>query len=76
LVVAIGDAVFVGDIVRGKILNKKKPTRHLFVCDPIQNLTNIERIAQLRDISYWYPGHGGPIAYKSMRQFINKEKLK
>ncbi|MEO0573764.1 MAG: MBL fold metallo-hydrolase [Bacteroidota bacterium] len=76
LVVSIGDAVFVGDIVRGKTLNKKKPTRHLFVCDPIQNLKNIERIAQLNDVKYWYPGHGGPIAHEEMEQFINKEKLK
>ncbi len=76
LIVYLGDAVFVGDIIRGKTLNKKKPTRHLFVCDFDQNLANIEAISKLKGVKHWYPGHGGPLVQEDVKQFINKEKSK
>ena len=76
LVVTIGDAVFVGDIIRGKTLNKKKPTRHIFVCDFDQNLLNIETISQFKNAKYWYPGHGGRLKLEDIQQFITKEKSK
>ncbi len=76
LVVTIGEAVFVGDIIRGKALNKKKPARHIFVCDFDQNLTNIETISRFKNVNYWYPGHGGPLQLEEIQRFITKEKSK
>ena len=76
LVVKIGEAVFVGDIIRGKSLNKTKPTRHIFICDFGQNLKNIERISKLKNVRKWYPGHSGPFTQRAVTRFINKEKSK
>ena len=76
LVFKTGNSVFVGDIIRGKTLNKKKPTRHIFVCDFDKNLGNIKRIAGLEGIEYWFPGHGGPLKQKDIQKFIGKESSK
>lgn len=76
LVIKISNAVFVGDIIRGKTFNKEKPTRHIFVCDFENNLKNIQTISNLKGIEYWYPGHGGPMKQKDVLTFIEKEKLK
>lgn len=76
LMVKIENSVFVGDIIKGQMLNKDKPARHIFVCDYGQNLMNIEKIAALEDVAYWYPGHGGPLRQEDVKKFIDKENLK
>ena len=76
LVISIGNAVFVGDIIRGKALQNKKPARHIFVCDFDQDLMNIETVAKIKGIQTWFPGHGGPLNQNDVLRFIHKEKSK
>ncbi len=76
LVISIRTAVFVGDVIRGKALQSKKPTRHVFVCDYDKNLKNIETISKIEGVQTWFPGHGGPLVQEDVLKFISKEKLK
>lgn len=76
LVISIGKAVFVGDIIRGKVLQNKKPTRHIFVCDFDQDLINIETVATIKGVQTWFPGHGGPLGQEDVLKFLNEEKSK
>nr|WP_298999312.1 MBL fold metallo-hydrolase [uncultured Allomuricauda sp.] len=72
--IEVGDALFVGDLIRGKVLNSKKPAYHLFICDLQDNLQDIEELSQKSHINWWYPGHGGPIATNDIKAFIYKEQ--
>ncbi|PRX54902.1 MBL fold metallo-hydrolase [Flagellimonas meridianipacifica] len=71
LYVEMGDAIFVGDLIRGQTLNKKKPAYHLFMCNLEENLKQIKRLADKTHIKMWYPGHGGPLSAKKVRTFID-----
>ncbi len=70
LYIEMNDIIFVGDLIRGQVLNKKKPAYHLFMCDLADNLKNIRMLADKAHIKWWYPGHGGPLSAQKIKEFI------
>ncbi|MEM7487214.1 MAG: MBL fold metallo-hydrolase [Bacteroidota bacterium] len=73
LYIEMGDAVFVGDLIRGQILNRKKPAYHLFMCNLKDNLQHIKTLATKTYLQRWYPGHGGPLSTEKIKEFINSK---
>ena len=74
LVVMMHNIAFVGDLIKGKSLNKTKPSFHIFMCDLSENLKDIQAIAQNEATHQWYLGHMKPVSRKSVLEFINKNK--
>ncbi len=74
LFVEMDDAVFVGDLIRGQILNPKKPAYHIFMCNLEENLQQIKKLANKTHIKMWYPGHGGPLSAQKITEFIKTNK--
>lgn len=53
--------VFVGDLIRGGIVNSCKPTRHFMMCDLEDNDADIRYVLDKTPGKTWYPGHFGPL---------------
>lgn len=53
--------VFVGDLIRGGMLNSEKPTRHFMMCDIEDNDADIRYVLDKTPGKTWYPGHFGPL---------------
>lgn len=66
-------SVFVGDLIRGNLLNSAKPKRHFYMCDLINNKSAIKDVVNLPNITTWYLGHGGPIDKTKILEFLDKD---
>lgn len=73
LIFQFGEHLFVGDLIRGKMIIKKKPAYSFFECDLDANIKDIKKIIQLK-CKYWYPGHFGKLSSESINDFIIKKK--
>lgn len=67
IVVLIDDKAFVGDLVRGELLNKTKPARHFYMCELKSNDRDIAKLLDNRRIKTWYTGHMGPVSTPSVQ---------
>ncbi|MBC73955.1 MBL fold metallo-hydrolase [Maribacter litoralis] len=74
LLIEIGNNLFVGDLIRGSLLNSSKPVYHLFVCDLEENLNHINEVLLSQKANHWYPGHGGMLLKADIQKFINKKE--
>lgn len=70
LVYAVGDVVFVGDLIRGSIVGRR-PTTHFYMCDLDDNRADVvavlDRLAP--DARLWLPGHFGPLQPRRVRRW-------
>lgn len=62
IAVLIDDQAFVGDLVRGELLSKTKPTRHFYMCDLKSNDKDVANLLDNQGIKTWYTGHMGPVS--------------
>src|SRR5690606_31591088 len=69
LVTVIGNSAFVGDLIRGGIINNNEPAAHFIMCDLVGNQRDIDKLLQLENIRYWYPGHFGPLNTEAVKKF-------
>lgn len=62
LVYIVGDAVFVGDLIRGSIVGKR-PTTHFYMCDLDDNRADLEQLRSTAapGAATWFVGHFGPL---------------
>ncbi|MCB9525112.1 MAG: MBL fold metallo-hydrolase [Myxococcales bacterium] len=61
LVVVVGQAAFVGDLLRGSIVGSGAEL-HFYMCDLADNRADIQWLLNaFPDVTTWYPGHFGPI---------------
>ncbi|WP_431479968.1 MBL fold metallo-hydrolase [Pseudomonas simiae] len=68
LVVLMNDKAFVGDLIRGELLNKTKPARHFYMCDLKSNDRDIMKVLKNGEIEIWYTGHMGPVSTPSIKE--------
>jgi hydroxyacylglutathione hydrolase len=72
LVVRVGDAVFVGDLLRGSLLGATAE-RHLFMCDLDDNDADLRWL-----LGHWprattfFVGHFGPLARREVERFVER----
>jgi len=71
VVVAQGDRLFVGDLVRGALVSRHKPRIHFFAKDQTKVWDILQQLAQ-QSYSVWYPGHGGAFKPTDIEKFLNK----
>ncbi len=69
LVVVFDNQVFVGDLVRGGMLDPEQPATHFFMCDLVGNRGKIRELLSRTELSRWYPGHLGPLDADAVRSF-------
>ena len=61
IAVLVDNKAFVGDLVRGGLVNNSLPARHFYMCDLNKNDADIKRLLGNEQIVTWYPGHMGPL---------------
>ena len=68
LALVLGDAAFVGDLLRGSVVGRTATT-HFYQCDLADNARDIEALlaGPARAASTFYPGHFGPLSRDSVR---------
>ncbi len=76
LVFFIDHIAFVGDLIKGKLWKRSKPSYHVFMCDRQANLTDLQSIAQRNKTTKWYLGHMGPLMAEDVITFIKKNSTK
>ncbi len=70
VVTVIGEHAFVGDLIRGGILDPTEPNTHFFMCDLEENRERIRELLTLPGITTWHPGHFGPLAVDDVRAYL------
>jgi hydroxyacylglutathione hydrolase len=60
VVAVIADQAFVGDLIRGGVLDSGRPETHFFMCDLAENRQRIREVLEHAEIAQWNPGHLGP----------------
>lgn len=70
LIVLAGDAVFAGDLIRGRIFGQG-PARHFFMCDLADNDRDLAALARgiAPEASRIYPGHFDAFSMDALRGF-------
>lgn len=69
LIVSVGDAAFVGDLVRGRMLGRG-PARHFFMCDLADNDRDMASIPLLMpDVRRIFPGHFDWFPVEALNRF-------
>ncbi len=71
LLVAFDDQVFVGDLIRGGLLFRERPTTHFFMCDLAENRAQIQKLLSRTELRRWYPGHMGPFDADAVRDYVD-----
>lgn len=69
LVLDLGGAVFVGDLVRGAIVGPGAVT-HFFQCDPGRASADVAAILGASRASRWFVGHFGPLSRDDVAAFV------
>lgn len=70
VVVLIGEHAFVGDLIRGGIIENEAPTTHFFMCDLQENRRRIGEILALDGVKQWHPGHFGSFSTEAVRAYL------
>ena len=73
MVITIGSHAFVGDLIRGGVLQPEVPATHFFMCDLAENRRRIAEIMALEEIQYWHPGHFGPFPTAAVGQYLAQQ---
>ena len=75
IAIEMGESVFIGDLLRGCIISRKRPAFHFFSID---NKGLVEAIKELIDKNYqnYYVGHGGPLKKSAIEKFLIKNSTK
>lgn len=76
LLIKIDTSIFVGDLIRGGIINNTSPKTHFFMCNLEDNYKNIQFVSKIPNIKNWYLGHFGPIQKNDILKYIQDEKTK
>ncbi|MEM9668160.1 MAG: MBL fold metallo-hydrolase [Pseudomonadota bacterium] len=73
LIVSTGDAVFVGDLIRGKALGQG-PARHLFMCDIDDNDRDLAYLLDVvaPDAERFFPGHMKSFTRHQLERFLGR----
>ena len=74
LIVKYKSYLFVGDLIRGKPLNKDKPNRHYYMCDLEDNITDVEQLVLRSGIDMWLPGHFGPLTVTAVEKWVQQQR--
>ena len=58
LIIQIENKLFVGDLIRGGIFKKNKPTLHFYICDVEENTQHIKMLLEkFEQCDEWFLGH-------------------
>jgi len=71
VVAIIGEHAFVGDLIRGGLLDATAPTTHFFMCDLEENRERIGELLERPGITTWHPGHFGPLDVDDVRAYLD-----
>ena len=72
VVAIIGDQAFVGDLIRGGMLNPTQPETHFFMCDLKENRQRIREVLDQAEVVQWHPGHMGPFGPDAVRTYLER----
>ena len=72
MIAIIGDQAFVGDLIRGGILNSTRPETHFFMCDLDENRQRIQEVLNHPEVVQWNPGHMGPFSPDAVRAYLER----
>lgn len=70
VVVEVGPALFVGDLLRGSLLGASATT-HFFQCDPAAARAVIAGLLRESDATVWFVGHFGPLSRDEVAAFVD-----
>jgi glyoxylase-like metal-dependent hydrolase (beta-lactamase superfamily II) len=74
VVAVIGGHAFVGDLIRGGLLQPESPQTHFFMCDLAENRTRIRELLARDGIVRWHPAHFGPLEVDAVREYLAGEE--
>ncbi|MEL6237976.1 MAG: hypothetical protein AAFQ90_05210, partial [Pseudomonadota bacterium] len=74
VIVNIGDAIFVGDQIRGKVFGSG-PALHFFMCDQQDNLQDLEAILERLspDAIRVFPGHLSVFSRDQLHRYVERQ---
>lgn len=70
VVAVVGEHAFVGDLIRGGLLDPTEPTTHFFMCDLEENRERIRELLERPGVATWHPGHFGPLDVDDVRAYL------
>jgi glyoxylase-like metal-dependent hydrolase (beta-lactamase superfamily II) len=70
VVAVIGEHAFVGDLIRGGLLDPTEPTTHFFQCDLEENRERIGELLERPGVTTWHPGHFGSLDVDDVRAYL------
>lgn len=73
LIIETNNSLFVGDLIRGSILNNTQPKKHFFMCNLDDNHQQIKKILKTTNHKIWYVGHGGPLPTNAILEFLKTQ---
>jgi len=71
---ALGDSIFIGDLLRGQLLFRMKPANHFFA-DNKESVYSILYKLLEKEYQTYFVGHGGPLKKENVKQFLEKNPL-
>jgi hydroxyacylglutathione hydrolase len=69
LVLEVGGALFVGDLLRGSVVGRRAVT-HYFQCDPERAKADAAALLDASAASWWFVGHFGPVSREEVAGFL------
>jgi hydroxyacylglutathione hydrolase len=69
LVLDVGGAVFVGDLLRGGVVGQAAVT-HYFQCDPDGAVDAVREVLATSQAEHWFVGHFGPLSRAAVGEFV------
>ena len=72
VVAIVGDQAFVGDLIRGGMLEPTRPETHFFMCDLKENRQRIREVLDQAEVVQWHPGHMGPFAPDAVLAYLER----
>jgi len=61
LVLVVGEHAFVGDLIRGGILDANQPETHFFMCDLEENRARIKELLTYSAVTTWHSSVPRPL---------------
>lgn len=72
IVYAVGDVVFVGDLIRGSVTGSAART-HYYMCDEADNRADVARLLErLPTANHFYTGHFGPVDRAAIERWLDR----
>jgi len=74
LIIQIENKLFVGDLIRGGLFKKSKPTLHYYICDVDENTQHIKMLLDKFDqCDEWFLGHYGSLKRADLVKYVAKQ---